>query len=129
MSPFWNQYLDPGADLVGSPKVSVDVTGSDTDLGTSELVATNYNLAFDSNGQTKFNLNYDDAGHLQLNAKYVGTGDELGLELRGAENFVSFPKYLTITAEKFVWGLRESVVVPIPVVVFSPKQGKALILR
>ncbi|CAM2812000.1 DUF6701 domain-containing protein [Vibrio neptunius] len=95
----WNQYLDPGADLVGSPKVSVDVTGSDTDLGTSELVATNYNLAFDSNGQTKFNLNYDDAGHLQLNAKYVGTGDELGLELRGAENFVSFPKYLTITAE------------------------------
>ncbi|MBN3574258.1 DUF6701 domain-containing protein [Vibrio neptunius] len=95
----WNQYLDPGADLVGSPKVSVDVTGSDTDLGTSELGATNYNLAFDSNGQTKFNLNYDDAGHLQLNAKYVGTGDELGLELRGAENFVSFPKYLTITAE------------------------------
>ncbi|MBN3493515.1 DUF6701 domain-containing protein [Vibrio neptunius] len=95
----WNQYLDPETDLVGSPKVSVDVTGSDTDLGTSELGATNYNLAFDSNGQTRFNLNYDDAGHLQLNAKYVGTGDELGLELRGAENFVSFPKYLTITAE------------------------------
>ncbi|WP_281630725.1 DUF6701 domain-containing protein [Vibrio sp. St2] len=93
----WSQYLDPvaGIDLIGNPKVSVE----NTEIGTSEAGSTNFNLAFDSSGQASVALNYDDAGHMQLNAKFNGTGDEQGLELTGSSNFVSFPKYLTVTAQ------------------------------
>ncbi|MFN3018900.1 DUF6701 domain-containing protein [Vibrio coralliilyticus] len=93
----WSQYLDPvaGVDLIGTPKVSVE----NTEIGTSEAGSTNFNLAFDSSGQASVALNYDDAGHMQLNAKFNGTGDEQGLELTGSSNFVSFPKYLTVTAQ------------------------------
>ena len=96
----WSQYLNPtAADIIGDPKVSVDPTGTYDVLNTSEPGADNFNLAFDSNGQTKFNLNYDDAGQMQLNAKYTGTGDEAGLELSGAGNFVSFPASLAVVAK------------------------------
>ncbi|NUW68648.1 DUF6701 domain-containing protein [Vibrio coralliilyticus] len=93
----WSQYIDPvgGVDLIGTPKVSVE----NTEIGTSEAVSTNFNLAFDSSGQASVALNYDDAGHMQLNAKFNGTGDEQGLELTGSSNFVSFPKYLTVTVQ------------------------------
>ncbi|NOH55732.1 MSHA biogenesis protein MshQ [Vibrio coralliilyticus] len=93
----WSQYIDPvaGVDLIGTPKVSVE----NTEIGTSEAGSTNFNLAFDSSGQASVALNYDDAGHMQLYAKFNGTGDEQGLELTGSSNFVSAPKYLTVTAE------------------------------
>ncbi|USD32879.1 MULTISPECIES: DUF6701 domain-containing protein [Vibrio] len=93
----WSQYLDPveGADLIGQPKVSVE----STEIGINESDATNFNLSFNSSGQASVNLNYDDAGHMQLNAKFNGTGDEQGLELTGSGNFISAPKYLTVSAE------------------------------
>ncbi|WP_341661271.1 DUF6701 domain-containing protein [Vibrio sp.] len=96
----WSQHLNPTApDIIGDPKVSIDPTGTYDALNTSESGAGNFDLAFDSNGQTKFNLNYDDAGQLQLNAKFTGTGDESGLELTGASNFVSFPASLAVVAK------------------------------
>ncbi|WP_100753359.1 DUF6701 domain-containing protein [Vibrio salilacus] len=96
----WSQYIDPaGAELIGTPKVSINASGTEQDIGDDEPSATNFSLDFDSTGQASVELNYDDAGHVQLNATFIGTGDEQELALTGSANFVSFPKYLTVTAE------------------------------
>ena len=122
----WSQYLNPTAvDIIGDPKVSIDPTGTYVELNTSESGAGNFNLAFDSNGQTKFNLNYDDAGQLQLNAKFTGTGDESGLELTGASNFVSFPASLAVVAKDLL-ELKKSALVSMRFVIGSLKQVRAL---
>lgn len=92
---FWSTYFDPiSSDIVGDPRVSID----DTQIGNNPSSATNLALSFNASGEASFDLNYPDAGMLQLNARYSGSGQEQGLSMTGVDNFVSFPKYLTVAA-------------------------------
>ncbi|WP_245798222.1 DUF6701 domain-containing protein [Vibrio ostreicida] len=93
---FWSSYLDPlSNEIIGTPQVLIESSA----IGASEAAATSRSITFNSSGESSFSVNYPDAGFMQLNARYSGTGDEQGLEMVGSDNFVSFPKYLSLTAE------------------------------
>ncbi|MDA3137288.1 MSHA biogenesis protein MshQ [Vibrio metschnikovii] len=92
---FWSGYITPNSSsVVGSPTVSID----SVEIGKSEALASPIPMSFNASGEASFTLNYPDAGEMQLNAHYQGSGAEDGLEMVGSDQFVSFPKYLQISA-------------------------------
>ena len=96
----WSEYINPNSsELIGSPKVSIGNSSAQADIANSQAGAGTYPLSFDINGQTSYKLNYYDAGQVSVNARYEGTGDDLGLILTGADNFVSFPASLAVVAK------------------------------
>ncbi|MBE3670094.1 MSHA biogenesis protein MshQ [Vibrio navarrensis] len=92
---FWSSYIAPdSSSVVGSPAVSINTA----DIGKSQAFASEIEMSFNASGEASFTLNYPDAGKMQLNALYKGSGAENGLLMVGSDQFVSFPKYLQISA-------------------------------
>ncbi|MBE3653173.1 DUF6701 domain-containing protein [Vibrio navarrensis] len=92
---FWSSYISPdSSSVVGSPAVSINTAG----IGKSQAFASKIEMNFDASGKASFTLDYPDAGKMQLNALYEGSGAENGLLMVGSDQFVSFPKYLQISA-------------------------------
>lgn len=92
---FWSSYIAPdNSSVVGSPAVSINAE----EIGKSQALASEIEMSFNASGEASFTLNYLDAGKMQLNARYQGSGTEDGLLMVGSDQFVSFPKYLQISA-------------------------------
>ncbi|EMQ2876012.1 MSHA biogenesis protein MshQ [Vibrio navarrensis] len=92
---FWSSYIAPdSSSVVGSPAVSINTE----EIGKSQALASAIPMTFNASGEASFTLNYPDAGRMQLNARYQGSGAENGLLMVGSDQFVSFPKYLQISA-------------------------------
>ncbi|EJN6829020.1 MSHA biogenesis protein MshQ [Vibrio cidicii] len=92
---FWSSYIAPdSSSVVGSPAVSINTE----EIGKSQAFASEIEMTFNASGEASFTLNYLDAGKMQLNARYEGSGAENGLLMVGSDQFVSFPKYLQISA-------------------------------
>ncbi|EPR4993309.1 DUF6701 domain-containing protein [Vibrio navarrensis] len=92
---FWSSYIAPdSSSVVGSPAVSINTE----EIGKSQALASEIEMSFNASGEASFTLNYPDAGKMQLNARYQGSGTEDGLLMVGSDQFVSFPKYLQISA-------------------------------
>lgn len=92
---FWSSYIAPDSlSVVGSPAVSINAEEN----GKSQAFASEIEMSFNASGEASFTLNYPDAGKMQLNARYEGSGAENGLLMVGSDQFVSFPKYLQISA-------------------------------
>ncbi|MFE8727682.1 DUF6701 domain-containing protein [Aeromonas hydrophila] len=89
---FWSSYLLPTSNNYNS-KMSVNSSVIGTDLGSATLVP----LTFDAQGQSTITVKYPDAGQMQLDAHYDGTGNEAGLVMTGADQFVARPVGLCIT--------------------------------
>ncbi|WP_165484183.1 DUF6701 domain-containing protein [Aeromonas salmonicida] len=89
---FWGSYISPTSNLSNS-KISVNSSV----LGTSQGTAVHVSLAFDAQGQSTMTVKYPDAGKVQLDARYDGTGNEAGLVMLGADQFVARPVGLCIT--------------------------------
>ncbi|MDM5127539.1 MSHA biogenesis protein MshQ [Aeromonas salmonicida] len=89
---FWGSYISPTSNLSNS-KISVNSSV----LGTSQGTAVPMSLAFDAQGQSTMTVKYPDAGKVQLDARYDGTGNEAGLVMLGADQFVARPVGLCIT--------------------------------
>ncbi|WP_271787038.1 DUF6701 domain-containing protein [Aeromonas salmonicida] len=89
---FWGSYISPTSNLSNS-KISVNSSV----LGTSQGTAVPVSLAFDAQGQSTMTVKYPDAGKVQLDARYDGTGNEAGLVMLGADQFVARPVGLCIT--------------------------------
>ncbi|KYN80216.1 MSHA biogenesis protein MshQ [Vibrio cidicii] len=95
MINFWSSYIAPdGLSVVGSPAVSINTE----EIGKSQALSSEIEMTFNASGEASFTLNYLDAGKMQLNARYEGSGAENGLLMVGSDQFVSFPKYLQISA-------------------------------
>ncbi|MCE9685910.1 MSHA biogenesis protein MshQ [Shewanella sp. AS16] len=95
---FWSDYLQPTV-RAASQEVTL-ATGSSGPVPVSNQasLATDITLSFDAQGQASFSVNYPDAGKMQLNARYTGTGEESGLVMTGADQFVSVPVGLCVKA-------------------------------
>ncbi|WP_119564877.1 DUF6701 domain-containing protein [Vibrio cholerae] len=94
---FWSSYIAPdSSSVVGSPAVSINAE----EIGKSQALASAIPMTFNASGEASFTLNYLDAGKMQLNARYQGSGTEDGLLMVGSDQFVSFPKYLQISAQR-----------------------------
>ncbi|MBE4581410.1 DUF6701 domain-containing protein [Vibrio navarrensis] len=94
---FWSSYIAPdNSSVVGSPAVSINAE----EIGKSQALASEIEMSFNASGEASFTLNYPDAGRMQLNARYQGSGAEDGLLMVGSDQFVSFPKYLQISAQR-----------------------------
>ncbi|MBE4620616.1 DUF6701 domain-containing protein [Vibrio navarrensis] len=92
---FWSSYIAPdNSSVVGSPAVSINAE----EIGKSQALASEIEMSFNASGEASFTLNYPDAGKMQVNARYQGSGTEDGLLMVGSDQFVSFPKYLQISA-------------------------------
>ncbi|PJG58155.1 DUF6701 domain-containing protein [Aeromonas cavernicola] len=89
---FWSSYLQPNSNPYNSR-----MTLNSTSLGTSLASATTVPLDFDGQGQATVTINYPDAGQVQLDARYEGTGNEAGLLMMGADQFVARPVGLCLT--------------------------------
>ncbi|WP_429142908.1 DUF6701 domain-containing protein [Aeromonas hydrophila] len=89
---FWSSYISPTSNNFNS-KISVNSSVIGTDLGSATLVP----LTFDAQGQSTITVKYPDAGQMQLDARYDGTGNEAGLVMTGADQFVARPVGLCIT--------------------------------
>ena len=89
---FWSSYISPTSNLSNS-KISVNSSV----LGTSQGTAVPVSLAFDAQGHSTMTVKYPDAGKVQLDARYDGTGNEAGLVMLGADQFVARPVGLCIT--------------------------------
>ncbi|WP_322532498.1 DUF6701 domain-containing protein [Vibrio parahaemolyticus] len=72
---------------------TVDWTSKPTLLKTQSTVLNN--VYFDSQGKAYFKIKYPEAGKVKLNASVNGVSDSAGFA-----SFVSFPKYLKLTATK-----------------------------
>ncbi|RSM25814.1 MSHA biogenesis protein MshQ [Aeromonas salmonicida] len=89
---FWSSYISPASNPYSS-----NMSLNNSVLGTSQGAATPVSLAFDAQGQSTITVNYPDAGKVQLDALYDGTGNEAGLVMLGADQFVARPVGLCIT--------------------------------
>ncbi|WP_095497903.1 DUF6701 domain-containing protein [Paraferrimonas haliotis] len=93
---FWSQYIDP-ADT-GRPE-SWPVAVQQQNVGGNAAQATPVSLDFNSNGEALMRVDYADAGKVELNARYLGSDDEQGLVLEGADQFVSYPVGLCVSTQ------------------------------
>lgn len=100
---FWSSYISPASNLSNS-KISVNSSV----LGTSQGTAVPVSLAFDAQGQSTITVKYPDAGKVQLDARYDGTGNEAGLVMLGADQFVARPVGLCITPQQGVCAAGDS---------------------
>ncbi|PBO13294.1 MSHA biogenesis protein MshQ [Aeromonas salmonicida] len=89
---FWSSYISPASNPYNS-----NMSVNNSVLGTSQGAATPVSLAFDAQGQSTITVKYPDAGKVQLDALYDGTGNEAGLVMLGADQFVARPVGLCIT--------------------------------
>ncbi|ARW84802.1 MSHA biogenesis protein MshQ [Aeromonas salmonicida] len=89
---FWGSYISPASNPYNS-----NMSVNNSVLGTSQGAATPVSLAFDAQGQSTITVKYPDAGKVQLDARYDGTGNEAGLVMLGADQFVARPVGLCIT--------------------------------
>ncbi|MGI2096067.1 DUF6701 domain-containing protein [Shewanella glacialipiscicola] len=88
---FWSDYVEPSA-----PILSKAITVNGASISGVSSAPTPFSLTFDTKGEATISVNYPDAGKLQLDAKYTGTGDEQGLVMAGADQFVSVPAGLCV---------------------------------
>ncbi|MBU2279780.1 MAG: DUF3494 domain-containing protein, partial [Gammaproteobacteria bacterium] len=101
---FYSEYLSPSTPTA-SPKEKISLShGTSTsvisaDSGSATPVALNFN----ANGEASIGINYADAGQLRLNAVYNGSAatKDAGLVLQGADDFVSAPAGICITADQY----------------------------
>ncbi|HHQ4445785.1 TPA: DUF6701 domain-containing protein [Aeromonas hydrophila] len=100
---FWSSYISPTSNNYNS-KISVNSSVIGTDLGSATLVP----LAFDAQGQSTITVKYPDAGQMQLDARYDGTGNEAGLVMTGADQFVARPVGLCITTPQGICSAGDS---------------------
>ncbi|WP_323963802.1 DUF6701 domain-containing protein [Aeromonas hydrophila] len=100
---FWSSYVLPTSNNFNS-KISVNSSVIGTDLGSATLVP----LTFDAQGQSTITVKYPDAGQMQLDARYDGTGNEAGLVMTGADQFVARPVGLCITPPQGVCAAGDS---------------------
>ncbi len=89
---FWSSYISPASNPYNS-----NMSVNNSVLGTSQGAATPVSLAFDAQGQSTITVKYPDAGKVQLDARYDGTGNEAGLVMLGADQFVARPVGLCMT--------------------------------
>ena len=87
---FWSGYLNPAT---GTRPLTLGATNLAT-----VAPGTAISLNFDAQARTSISLNYRDAGQVQLNAAYTGGGEEAGLDMTGAANFVVKPARFDLTA-------------------------------
>jgi hypothetical protein len=100
---FWSDYVTPMTpSAVPAARVTVTHGANTSTIGTSSGTATPMNLSFNTIGEATIAVNYADAGLLNLNARYTGStaNNDAGLTLNGADEFVSAPQGLCITAEQ-----------------------------
>ncbi len=91
---FWSTYVEPTT-VISGQSVSVNATA----VGKQSSAATKLALAFDAEGKANINVNYPDAGKVQLDARLNATGEDIGLVMLGADQFVSFPVGLCVKAK------------------------------
>ncbi|WP_323971713.1 DUF6701 domain-containing protein [Aeromonas hydrophila] len=89
---FWSSYVSPASNSFNS-----GMSVNNTLIGSSQGNATAFSLNFDAQGQSSITVKYPDAGKVQLDARYDGTGNEAGLVMTGADQFVARPVGLCIT--------------------------------
>ncbi|MFM5115485.1 DUF6701 domain-containing protein [Aeromonas hydrophila] len=89
---FWSSYVLPTSNSFNS-----GMSVNNTLIGSSQGNATAFSLNFDAQGQSTITVKYPDAGKVQLDARYDGTGNEAGLVMIGADQFVARPVGLCIT--------------------------------
>lgn len=87
---FWTDYVQPASGSLAFSVNGIAVAGA--------APGTNVILAFGANAAADLNLSYADAGRLALNARFVGSGDEAGLVMEGADQFVVVPHHLEVSA-------------------------------
>ena len=89
---FWSSYGDPDT---GTRAVSLN----GNNIATASP-GTDFSLAFDEQAKASFKVRYTDAGKMSLNARYAPTtGNEAGLEMVGADTFVSRPAGLCVYSD------------------------------
>lgn len=93
------EYVDPINPVVDVPvyvafKQPSGAFSNDVAIKSGTTVPVD-NVYFDSKGKAYFNLRYPEAGKVRLRAQLQGDDDS-----KGENNFVSFPKYLKLTATK-----------------------------
>jgi MSHA biogenesis protein MshQ len=101
---FWSEYVSPLApSSEPAARVTVSHGASNNLIGTAAGSATPITLSFNANGEATIGMNYADAGQLNLNARYSGSAatNDAGLEMSGADQFVSAPHGLCISAEQY----------------------------
>ncbi|WP_373001569.1 DUF2341 domain-containing protein [Marinobacter sp.] len=94
---FWSTYVDPGPN--GRPE-SRPVIVENTAVGSGQANATPIDLQFGPGGIAEVDVVYPDAGLLNLDALYLGSAatDDDGLQMPGADSFVSVPAGFCVTS-------------------------------
>jgi MSHA biogenesis protein MshQ len=83
-------YVEPSS---GTRSLSVNGTAVSTAGSGTEV-----SLSFNATATASLVLSYADAGRMDLNASYIGSGDEAGLVMEGADQFVVAPYQLLVSA-------------------------------
>ncbi|MEZ8655804.1 DUF6701 domain-containing protein [Vibrio splendidus] len=126
---FFGQYVTPDSSvIIGSPTIGLKVGSVEQDLAMSTASPKVFTVDFDNDGEAEFDVSYVDAGKLQLNALYEGSDDELGLDMQGSTQFVSFPKQLNIQAKNTAGNSGSCVTEDLSCSVFA-KAGEAFTLN
>ncbi|NOJ13404.1 LamG domain-containing protein [Vibrio splendidus] len=126
---FFGKYITPDSSvIIGSPTIGLKVGSVEQDLAMSSSSLKVFAVDFDNNGEAEFDVNYIDAGKLQLNAQYEGSDDELGLDMRGAAQFVSFPKQFNVQARNITGSSGSCITGDLTCAVFA-KAGEAFTLN
>ncbi|MFM4902013.1 DUF6701 domain-containing protein [Aeromonas hydrophila] len=100
---FWSSYVSPASNNFNS-----GMSVNNTLIGSSQANATAFALNFDAQGQSTITVKYPDAGQMQLDARYDGTGNETGLVMTGADQFVARPVGLCITPPQGICSAGDS---------------------
>lgn len=100
---FWSGFNNPVTPSASPLRaVAVSNGGAYTNIGTTAGTATALALSFNSSGEASIGVNYSDAGQVTLNAIYTGSAatNDTNLSMSGADQFVSAPAGLCITAQQ-----------------------------
>ncbi|HAU4930188.1 DUF6701 domain-containing protein [Aeromonas hydrophila] len=100
---FWSSYVLPTSNSFNS-----GISVNNNLIGSSQGSATAFSLNFDALGQSTITVKYPDAGKVQLDARYDGTGNEAGLVMTGADQFVARPVGLCITPSQGICSAGDS---------------------
>ncbi|MGL4938981.1 DUF6701 domain-containing protein, partial [Shewanella sp.] len=97
---FWSTYVSPSSIPIALQQaitIKGNSTGTTTAIGKTLASRTQIPLLF-TNGVASLEINYPDAGRVQLDARLDGTGEDAGLLMTGADQFVSVPAGLCVKA-------------------------------
>ncbi|MFA0311656.1 hypothetical protein BH581_11900 [Vibrio splendidus] len=126
---FFGKYITPDSSvIIGSPIIGLEVGSVKKDLAMNSASPKVFAVDFDNYGEAEFDVSYIDAGKLQLSAQYEGSQGELGLDMRGSTQFVSFPKQLNIQAKNTAGNNGSCVTEDLSCSVFA-KAGEAFTLN